>query len=443
MKISVVGTGYVGLVSGACLAAKGHTVTCVDIDPQRVEDINNGIPPIHEDGLPELMAEHVGTSLKATGDLRAAVMDSSASLIAVGTPYKGDEIDLQYIRAVATQIGEVLADKDGYHVVIVKSTVVPGTTEDVVLPLLEEASGKKAGADFGVGMNPEFLREGVAIPDFMDPDRIVMGGIDDATLSVMAEMYAPFTDVDKMTTTPRTAEMIKYTANSLLATLISFANEIGNISSAVGVDVIEVMKGVHLDHRFNPILDDGGRLNPSFLTYVMAGPGFGGSCFPKDVKALVAHGKAQGSFPHVLDAVIEVNERQPARMVRLLTERMPDLSGTNVAVLGCAFKPGTDDVRESPSIPIIKELVDAGANVTVHDPIALDGIRPDFGDTISYTTDLNEALADTAAVMVVTTWPEYKELPAMVSAMSAQPIVVDGRRMFTPDQFETYAGIGR
>ena len=443
MQISVVGTGYVGLVSGACLAAKGHTVTCVDINPQRVTDINNGIPPIHEDGLPELMAEHVGTSLSATGDLNAAVMNSSVSLIAVGTPYKGDEIDLQYIRAVATQIGEVLANKDDYHVVIVKSTVVPGTTEDVVLPLLEEASGKTAGVDFGVGMNPEFLREGVAIPDFMDPDRIVMGGIDDRTLDVMQEMYAPFADVDKMTTTPRTAEMIKYTANSLLATLISFANEIGNISSAVGVDVVEVMQGVHLDHRFNPILDDGGRLNPSFLTYVMAGPGFGGSCFPKDVKALVAHGKAKGSFPHVLDAVIDVNERQPVRMVELLQENLGDLKGKAVTVLGCAFKPGTDDVRESPSIPIIRHLVDAGAVVTVHDPIALDGIKPDFGDTISYDENLDTALSGAEGVMVVTTWPDYKELPQKLAGVSPQPPVVDGRRMFDVGDFEKYAGIGR
>ncbi|MEE9415507.1 MAG: UDP-glucose/GDP-mannose dehydrogenase family protein [Acidimicrobiales bacterium] len=443
MKISVVGTGYVGLVSGACLAAKGHNVTCVDIDPQRVIDINNGIPPIHEDGLPELMEEHVGTRLIASGDLRDAVLNSSASLIAVGTPYKGDEIDLQFIRAVATQIGEVLADKDDYHVVIVKSTVVPGTTEDVVLPLLEEASGKTAGVDFGVGMNPEFLREGVAIADFMNPDRIVLGGIDERTIAVMAEIYEPFESADKMSTTPRTAEMIKYTANSLLATLISFANEIGNISAKVGVDVVDVMKGVHLDHRFNPILDDGSRLNPSFLTYVMAGPGFGGSCFPKDVKALVAHGKSTGHFPNVLDAVIDVNERQPVRMVELLQEHVPDLNGARLTVLGCAFKPGTDDVRESPSLPIIRQLVDAGAIVTVHDPIALEGIRPDFGDEISYTTDLDEALANSDGVLVVTTWPEYGVLPAKLADVSPQPPVVDGRRMFEPTDFETYAAIGR
>jgi UDPglucose 6-dehydrogenase len=442
MKISVVGTGYVGLVSGTCLAAKGHEVTCVDLSQQRVDDINNKIPPIHEDGLPELLDEVVGVRLHATTDLETAVLNSDVSLIAVGTPYKGDQIDLTFIRAAAAQIGEALAKKDGYHVVLVKSTVVPGTTEDVVLPAIEAASGKTAGVDFGVGMNPEFLREGVAISDFMNPDRIVLGGIDEATLDVLEEMYSVFEDTDKVRTTPKTAEMIKYTANSLLATLISFANEVGNMCTAVGdIDVLEVMEGVHLDHRFNPIID-GKRANPSFLTYVMAGCGFGGSCFPKDVKALIAHGRQHGYTPKVVDAAIQVNEDQPSRMTALLQKQIPDLNGIKVTVLGAAFKPNTDDVRETPALVIVPQLQAAGAIVTLHDPLpeALKNIEGDLGDGIAYEGDLQGALAGADAVMLVTSWPHYMELSSMIDTQSV--VVVDGRRVRDKNNFAKYEGIG-
>jgi UDPglucose 6-dehydrogenase len=244
MNISVVGTGYVGLVSGVCLAEKGHTVTCVDLDAAKVAKINQGIPPIYEKGLEDLLKRHAGRNLTATTDLRAAVMGSEMSLIAVGTPFDGSAIDLKYIREVARQIGEVLRDKASYHLVVVKSTVVPGTTDDVVRPILEEASGKQAGAHFGVGMNPEFLREGEAIQDFMAPDRIVLGGIDDRSIDKLAEVYSVFPEVDKLRTSCKTAEMIKYSANSLLATMISFSNEIGNLCAALGgIDVVDVMHG--------------------------------------------------------------------------------------------------------------------------------------------------------------------------------------------------------
>jgi UDPglucose 6-dehydrogenase len=441
MRISVVGTGYVGLVSGVCLAAKGHEVVCVDISQERVDMINARRAPIHEDGLPELLERTVGTSLTATTDLRAAVLGSDISLIAVGTPYVGDQIDLTFIRAAATQIGEVLRDKDGYHVVVVKSTVVPGTTEEVVLPLLEEASGKRAGADLGVGMNPEFLREGAAVRDFMEPDRIVLGGIDDRTVAVLAEVYAPF-DAEKLATTPRTAEMIKYTANALLATLISFSNEIGNICSAVGgIDVVEVMRGVHLDHRLNPILPDGSRAEPVALTYLEAGCGFGGSCFPKDVKALIAHGRRHGHEPVVLDAAIAVNERQPQRLVALLHRHLPDLEGRPVTVLGAAFKPNTDDVRESPALRVVADLLDAGATVTVHDPVALENFGRALDGAVRCEPDLDAALRGAEAVLVVTSWPEYRDLPARLGPDG--PVVVDGRRMFPPGAFRRYEGIGR
>lgn len=444
MKISIVGTGYVGLVSGVCLASKGHDVTCIDVIQDKVDRINSGVPPIFEEGLEPLMKELVGTKLKATTDFREAVMASELSLIAVGTPFDGERIDLKYIRAVAKQIGEVLKDKESYHVVIVKSTVVPGTTEDVVLPILEEASGKKAGVDFGVGMNPEFLKEGEAIKDFMEPDRIVLGGIDDRTIDKLAELYASFSDTDKIRTKPRTAEMIKYTANSLLATLISFSNEIGNLCALLdGVDVTEVMHGVHLDKRFSPLMPDGSRVSPSSLTYLAAGCGFGGSCFPKDVKALIRYGQDLGNPMSVLDSVIKVNLDQPNRMMELLSKHFPDLTGLKVAVLGLAFKPGTDDIRESASIAVVRMLLAAGAEVTAFDPIAQEETEKTLGqDAINYAATLDECIDDVSAILIMTSWPEFKDIPGRIADMERPPLLVDGRRMIDKDSVPTYEGIG-
>ncbi|MEL6830725.1 MAG: nucleotide sugar dehydrogenase, partial [Pseudomonadota bacterium] len=265
MKVSVIGTGYVGLVSGVCLAEKGHQVVCVDIDPAKVDMINAGEPPIFEAGLEELLKNNIGSRLSASTDLRTAVLESDISLIAVGTPFDGDKIDLQYIRDVSREIGEVLRDKTSFHAVIVKSTVVPGTTDGVVAPILAEASGGVPSVDFGVGMNPEFLKEGDAIVDFMNPDRIVLGGMDDQTIDMLSELYSVFEGVDLVRCDTRTAEMIKYTANSLLATLISFSNEIGNLCAEMGVDTLDAMNGMHLDKRFMPILADGTRVRPGMI----------------------------------------------------------------------------------------------------------------------------------------------------------------------------------
>src|SRR4030065_2987744 len=299
MKISVIGTGYVGLVSGVCLAEKGHRVICVDQDRDKVDKINKGISPIYEKGLVELLRKNINHTMSATTDLRSAVLETDLSMIAVGTPFKGEEIDLTYIKEVSRQIGTALKDKTTYHLVVVKSTVVPGTTDEVVLPILEEASGKKAGVTFGGGMNPEFLREGEAIADFFSPHRTVLGGMDERSVEILEELYSVLNQVDKLKTNNKTAEMIKYTANSLLATMISFSNEIANLCTAMGgVDVVDVMKGVHLDKRLSPILADGSRLIPSFTTYIEAGCGFGGSCFPKDVKALISTGKKIGRATH-------------------------------------------------------------------------------------------------------------------------------------------------
>ena len=444
MKISVIGTGYVGLVSGVCLAEKGHSVVCVDVDEKKVQNINNSVSPIHEEGLDELLNDNLKKSFSATTDLKKAVLETDLSLIAVGTPFDGDVIDLKYIRQVAREIGNVLKEKSAYHVVAVKSTVVPGTTDGVVLPILENTSGKKAGEDFGVGMNPEFLREGEAVSDFMNPDRIVLGGLDDKTHSVMNEVYKVFPGVDIVETNNKTAEMIKYTANSLLATLISFSNEIGNLCSSLGdIDVTEVMKGVHKDKRFSPILPDGERIKPGMLSYLAAGCGFGGSCFPKDVKALIAHGKSEGLPMELLDSVININNRQPNEVISLLEKNFSSIKGLNIAVLGLAFKPGTDDMRESPSIPIVNYLLDNGASIEAYDPVAENEARKIFGnEQISYHADLEEVLADAEAVILLTGWQEFQRVPEILKNKNPQALFIDGRRMLAKEKFNKYEGIG-
>jgi UDPglucose 6-dehydrogenase/GDP-mannose 6-dehydrogenase len=444
MKVSVLGTGYVGLVSGICLAEKGHRVCCVDIDPEKVEKTNRGVPIIHENGLEALLKKNIGERFSATTDLRQAVLDSDLSMIAVGTPFKGSEIDLSFIQEVSKQVGTALRHKPSYHVVVVKSTVVPGTTEEVVRPLLEEFSGKKAGADFGLGMNPEFLREGVAVEDFMSPDRIVLGGIDERTLDALEDLYRVFDGVDKVRTSPKTAEMIKYTANSLLATMISFSNEIGNLCAGLGgIDVVDVMRAVHLDKRLCPILPDGRRIVPQFTTYIEAGCGFGGSCFPKDVKALIAHGQKAGQPMSLLQSVIRVNERQPRQVIEILKRQFPTLKGLNLAILGLAFKPGTDDMRESPAIPIVTELLAAGARIRAFDPVAKTEAEKIFGaQAISYCEQLGDALDGADAVVLLTRWEEFAKLPELLAGREPQPLVVDGRRMIDKKRLPRYTGIG-
>jgi len=444
MKIAVVGTGYVGLVSGVCLADKGHEVICVDNDIEKVSKINSGESPIHEAGLDDLLQKNIGGRLNATTDLGAAIAEADVSLIAVGTPFDGNEIDLSYIRQVSADIGEALKEKSGYHVVIVKSTVVPGTTDTVVLPILERSSGKSAGDEFGVGMNPEFLREGVAIADFMSPDRVVVGGIDKRSQDVLAQMYAPFSGVDVIKTNCKTAEMIKYTSNSLLATLISFSNEIGNLCAAVGdVDAMDVMKGVHLDKRVSPILDSGERVTPALTTYLEAGCGFGGSCFPKDVKALISHGKREGQPMTLLTSVIDVNHSQPQQMLDRLYKYFNDVEGVHIAVMGLAFKPGTDDMRESPAIPVVKELIAGKANIKAYDPVAEEEARKVFASSeINYCASVEEALEGVDVVLVMTRWDVFLQLPDVLRKMDINPVVIDGRRMLPKDSVERYEGIG-
>jgi len=444
MKISIIGSGYVGLVSGVCLAEKGHMVTCVDVDQEKVDRINSGFSPIYETGLTELLKKNIGLKLSATTDLRRSVLDTDITMIAVGTPFNGSEIDLTFIREVSLELGLALKEKPSYHLVVVKSTVVPGTTDRVVAPILEEASGKKAGKDFGVGMNPEFLREGEAVRDFLFPDRIVLGGMDEKSIEVLEKVYSVFKGTVKLKTNNRTAEMIKYTANSLLATMISFSNEIGNLCAATeGVDVVDVMQGVHLDKRLSPILSDGSRLTPSFTSYLAAGCGFGGSCFPKDVMALIAHGKKAGQPMELLDAVMKINKRQPGEILFLLKKNLASLEGKHIAVLGLAFKPGTDDMRESPAIPVVRGLLSEGARIKAYDPIAKDEAKKLFGNhDIVYPDNLAQTLEGAEAVVLLTRWEEFNNVPEALRQMTPQPLFIDGRRMIEKHSVARYEGIG-
>ena len=444
MDISVVGTGYVGLVSGVCLADKGHRVICVDLDEAKVAQINAGQSPIHEDGLDALLQANIGSRLTATTDLADAVANSSLTIIAVGTPFDGSAIDTSYIEAAAKAIGALLRDKESFHTVVVKSTVVPGTTDEVVLPILEQASGKRAGHDFGVSMNPEFLREGSAIGDFMEPDRIVYGGTDERTFAVLNELYSVFANVDKIHTTNKTAEMIKYTANSLLATLISFSNEIGNLCTGLGgIDVVDVMKGVHLDKRLSPVLENGERVVPTITTFIEAGCGFGGSCFPKDVKALISHGQKAGQEMKILQSVIDLNHAQPLRLLSLLGKHFDSLQGLKIAVLGLAFKPGTDDMRESPAIPVVRALHEQGAEISAYDPVATDEARKEFSDVpIEYAASVIAAVQGADAIVVITTWDEFASLPEIINNMKSAPLLIDGRRMIDKNSVPRYEGIG-
>ena len=444
MRISVVGTGYVGLVSGACFAEIGHDCVCVDVDAAKVERINRGESPIHEERLEPMLQRHVGRRLRATDDLADAVRGSEITFIAVGTPFDGQRIDLRYVREAARQIGAALRDKDGYHVVVVKSTVVPGTTDEVVLPELERASGRRAGADLGVGMNPEFLTEGVAVDDFMRPDRIVLGGIDERTVATQRRVYAPFSQTPVVVTNNKTAEMIKYASNSVLATMISFSNEIGNLCSALGgVDVADVMRGVHLARYFTTTLEDGRQIRAPISSFLWAGCGYGGSCLPKDTKALSAHGIAHGAPMPLLSAVIETNQGRPARMVTLLEKHFPKLEGVRVALLGLAFKEDTDDMRESPAIPIASLLLEKGARVTGYDPVARESARAAMPPGVKLVADLRAALEGADAALLVTRWPEFSNLPELLRRHPAPPIIIDGRRMIDPESVPRYDGIGR
>jgi UDPglucose 6-dehydrogenase len=437
MRVSVIGAGYVGLVTGACLAEKGHQVVCVDVDERKVAAVNSGVSPIYERGLDELLRRNVGVQLRATTDLPQAVLDTDLSILAVGTPVRVGEPDLEPIYKAVSAIGAALGGKADYHVVAVKSTVVPGTTAERLLPILEETSHKRAGVEFGLGVNPEFLREGDAVHDFMSPDRIVLGGFDEQTLQALEGLYACFDGVELIRTNPTTAEAIKYASNALVATMISFANEIGNLCTSLGdVDAMTVMRGVHLSRNLSVAP---GSVAP-ISSYLIPGCGFGGSCLPKDLAALISHGHEKGRRMALLEAVLEVNANQPREVITLLRRHFPALGETRVAVLGLAFKPDTDDTRDSPALQIIDLLLEEEVAVKVYDPVV-----PEVevkARSFRSCTDLLQAVRDVEAVVIVTRWKEFEAVPDILAGLSPQPVVIDGRRMLDPLSVEHYDGIG-
>lgn len=448
MKITVIGTGYVGLVTGASLAALGHTVVCIGRDQKKITAINRAKTPFYEPGLDVLLQKVVAKKrLSASGDLAACVRDADVIILAVGTPTIDNAIDLTSIQKAAEQVGRALVDRKKYQVVVVKSTVVPKTTESVVWPILTKYS--KRGADtLGLCMNPEFLREGSAVADAMKPDRIVIGQMDEKSGRTYARVYQKVR-TPKIFVNLRTAELTKYAANALFATLISYANEISKISEKTGnIDVLDVWRGVHLDGRLTPRVGKK-RISPGVLSFIMSGCGYGGSCFPKDTKALLQFAQAQKVQSHMISSTIQVNHDQPLALVSLLEEALPHLRGKRIAVLGIAFKPNTDDTRESPAIPVVKALVKKGAKVVVHDPQAYKK-HPVAGfesDKIVYGKSARAALTGADAVVVITSWEEYAHLSGRTFVtLMKRPIVVDGRRMYDSTSLiragVTYKGIG-
>lgn len=437
MKITIVGTGYVGLVTGVGLAAVGHTVTCVDSDERKIEAIETGNAPFYEPGLDELLVkQRAAGRLLASTSLDDSLRGSAVSIIAVGTPSNETGIDLTYIRQAAREIGSRLPTLDAYHVVVVKSTVVPTTTDTVVRGELEAASGMVSGRDFGLAMNPEFLSEGRAVEDFTRPDRIVIGASTARASSVLADMYAKF-DCPIVKTTPRNAEMVKYAANALQATLISFSNEIAGICETVpGLDEETVMRGVHLDKCWGATGRDGRSQFAGAVSYLRAGIGFGGSCFPKDLRALRAFARNEGAEVPILSSVLKVNEGRAGRVVDLLASQVGTLRDKRIAVLGLAFKPETDDVRESPGVRISKLLLQRGADVVLHDPIVqIDAVRDQLGSGITQAHDVAAAASGADALVIATGWDAYRKLDwADIASRMRSPIVFDGRQVMCADQ---------
>jgi UDPglucose 6-dehydrogenase len=428
-KISSFGLGYVGLCTALCFARKNFTSIGIDIDQEKVKAIAQGRTPFYELGLETFLQECLdrGTFSCSTNPLEA-ILKSDTSFITVGTPSLPDgEIDLAYIRQVARDIGEALKEKSSYHLVVVKSTVLPGTTEKTIKPIIETHSGKRCGTDFGLCMNPEFLREGSALHDTINPDRIVIGEHDKKSGDILEALYKDFYEEKTpaiIRTNLPTAELIKYTSNAFLATKISFINTIANICEKTpNVDVAIVAEAMGLDKR----------ISPHFLN---AGLGYGGSCFPKDLKALIAYSKKLSYTPEILEAVENVNEAQPYKAVQLCKNFLGNLKNKKIAILGLAFKPNTDDMREARSIPIIDCLLKEEARIAAYDPEAVHNAKLIFQDKIEYASSPIKCLEEADCCIIVTEWNEFKKLkPEDFTKSMRQPILIDGRRIYNPEEF--------
>jgi len=430
LRISVMGIGYVGLCTAVGFASKGYTVIASTHDAEKATKINDGISPFYEPNLQGLLEKTLrdGYLQCLFNQLDEAVLSTDITFNAMGTPSKPDgSIDLQFIEKSTHEIGKALGKKATYHLVVIKSTVVPGTTQNIVKPILEKQSKKHCGAEFGMCMNPEFLRQGSAVEDTLNPDRIVIGEYDKKSGDTLEDLYKDFYG-EKMPPMVRTnlstAELIKYANNSFLATKISFINTMANVCEKTpGADVTMVAKGIGLDKRIGPL-------------FLNAGLGYGGSCFPKDVKALIAYSRNLSYRPELLEAVENVNETQPYKAVQLCKGVIGDLKGKNIAILGLSFKPNTDDMREARSIRIINQLLKEGANVIAYDPVAISVAKKIFANDIKYARSASECLENVDCCIIVTEWDEFKKLkPEDFTRNMRQLFLIDGRRIYNPEEF--------
>ena len=431
MKIGVIGTGYVGLVVGACLAENGNTVVCVDNDEDKIEALKRGEIPIYEPGIEEMLPRNVSEErLRFTTDLTDAVRESEILFVAVGTPQDEDgSADLSHVLSVAGAIGKAM---NGWKIIVTKSTVPVGTTTRV-----REAIARTTKHPFAVVSNPEFLKEGAAVDDFLKPDRVVIGTDDPKVEAIMRELYEPFvrTGHPILVMDHASAELTKYAANAMLATRISFMNEIANLCDKVGADVRQVRLGIGSDTR----------IGPSFL---FPGIGYGGSCFPKDVKALLRTGQDAGCPLSVVEAVDEANNRQKAMLVPRVEKYLGGLSGKTIALWGLAFKPRTDDMREAPALVVVESLLAGGASVRVYDPKATTAARRILGERVEYCSRSYEAIEGADALIVVTEWGEFREPDfERMKTLMRRPAIFDGRNIYKPEHLRElgfhYEGIGR
>ena len=426
MNIAIVGTGYVGLVSGTCFSEMGINVTCVDIDEQKIAKLQNGIVPIYEPGLEDMVLRNVKAGrLKFTTDIRTCLDEAEVVFSAVGTPPDEDgSADLHYVLDVARTVGKNI---ENYLVFVTKSTVPVGTAKKVKAAIAEEIAKRGANVEFDVASNPEFLKEGAAIDDFMRPDRVVVGVESERAKEIMARLYRPFmlTNDRMLFTDIPSAEMIKYAANSMLATRISFMNDIANLCERVGADVSMVRKGIGSDSRIG-------------AKFLYPGCGYGGSCFPKDVKALIKTAEKNDYDMHVLKAVEDVNERQKRILFDKLEKHFGgDLKGKKVAMWGLSFKPETDDMREAPALVLIDLLLKAGCEVKVYDPIAMEECKRRIGETVTYCADKYEAAIDADALLMVTEWKEFR-VPSwdVLKKTMRGNVVIDGRNIYDRKELE-------
>lgn len=437
MNITVLGTGYVGLISGVCLAEKQHNVICVDIREEIVNNLNKGIPHIYENNLEELLHKVLTQKkFKTTTNIYEALDNSDVVIIAVGTPSENGKIDLSQIKQACIQVGEYIKQTNRYISIIVKSTVIPTTTDTFVKNIIEQSSGKKLG-QFGLGMNPEFLKEGEAINDFVNPDRIIIGYEDEITKQRLEEIYSPW-NCDKIYVNTRTAEMIKYTNNTLLACLISINNELANVAAKIGdIDYNNVINGVISDKRWSPIINNN-KITPPISTYFTPGAGFGGSCFPKDVQAIRTQGEELGLKMSVTNAVLDINKEQPAQVISSLSEKTDTLKNKKILLLGLSFKPETDDIRESSSLKILELLLEKEVEVIAHDPLSIEHTKKQINHSkLIFTQDWINEISNVYSIIIGTNWSEYKVLKDYLSVIKDKNVILfDTKRLFSINEMK-------